>query len=188
MYTPIELIVVDDGSTDHTLSVVKKFKGAVIIHKENGGCSSARNAGVKAAKGKYVMFIDSDEWIEPDFVEAYMNAISDFENTIVMSDFLINGTKKHIWESMEIEGTINIFNEYLKSGICNRKVNKIYPKHIVDDVLFLENRNKMEDAVWTSMIIMAISGCLLVYGLFRILNFTLLPTLIDKTFLFLVDN
>ena len=140
-YSPIELILVDDGSTDNTLSILKTFKDAVIIHKENGGSSSARNAGLSVAKGRYIMFVDSDDWVEPDFVETHMTVISDSDNTIVMSDFVLNGKREHAWEPEEIIGTEKIFNEYLNGGICNRITDKIYPKEILEDILFPIDRN-----------------------------------------------
>ena len=70
IYRKIEVIVVDDGSTDQSLAVVKEIaakKGAVairVIAKNNGGVSSARNAGMRAAKGEFIAFLDADdEWV-----------------------------------------------------------------------------------------------------------------------------
>lgn len=61
----IQIIVVDDGSTDNSIEKIKKYKDERIkvITKENGGLSSARNTGLKNAKGKYILFIDSDDFI-----------------------------------------------------------------------------------------------------------------------------
>ncbi|MBE5810038.1 MAG: glycosyltransferase family 2 protein [Clostridiales bacterium] len=68
--TDYEVILVDDGSGDDTPSLcdafAAKYDGIRVIHKENGGLSSARNAGLAQAEGEYVWFIDSDDWIEPD--------------------------------------------------------------------------------------------------------------------------
>lgn len=64
-----ELIIVNDGSTDKTLFIIKDFlltqniKNAKVIEKENGGLSSARNAGLEAASGDYVIFVDGDDYI-----------------------------------------------------------------------------------------------------------------------------
>lgn len=69
----IEIICVDDGSTDGSLQILKKLaekdNRIKIISKENGGLSSARNAGLKAAAGEYVLFLDSDDYIEPRALE-----------------------------------------------------------------------------------------------------------------------
>ncbi len=69
-YQNLEVILVNDGSTDTSGSIcdafVPKDSRVRVIHKENGGLSSARNAGLDAAKGEYISFIDSDDWIEPN--------------------------------------------------------------------------------------------------------------------------
>ena len=63
----IEIICVNDGSTDHSLEIVKEFQKADrrirIIDKENGGLSSARNAGITAARGEWLVFLDSDDML-----------------------------------------------------------------------------------------------------------------------------
>lgn len=65
-YTHHEIIVINDGSADNTVDIVESFGEAVrCIHKENGGQASARNAGIREAKGKYVAFLDADDlWIK----------------------------------------------------------------------------------------------------------------------------
>ncbi len=63
-YKNHEIIVVNDGSIDDTVEIVSSFPGVQCIHKANGGQASARNAGIKAAKGKYVAFLDADDlWV-----------------------------------------------------------------------------------------------------------------------------
>jgi glycosyltransferase involved in cell wall biosynthesis len=65
-----EIILVDDGSTDKSGSIcddyAQKDARIRVVHKENGGLSSARNAGVKIATGEYIVFLDSDDWIDDD--------------------------------------------------------------------------------------------------------------------------
>lgn len=72
-YTDLEIILVDDGSTDGSGSICDEFKlrddRVVVIHKRNGGLSDARNAGLDIAKGAYIGFVDSDDYIEPDMYE-----------------------------------------------------------------------------------------------------------------------
>ncbi|MGL5203953.1 glycosyltransferase family 2 protein [Cetobacterium sp.] len=74
-----ELILIDDGSPDNCGKIcdeyAEKDERVVVIHKENGGQSSARNLGLDTAKGKYIGFVDSDDWIEPDMYETLYNLI-----------------------------------------------------------------------------------------------------------------
>lgn len=88
-----ELIIVDDGSTDNSVSVVEQtfFDSRIrIIRKENGGVSSARNAGIKESTGDYVCFLDADdEWL-PSYLENVYKAINDFPEC-----YLINTSGFH---------------------------------------------------------------------------------------------
>jgi len=78
-YKDIEIILVDDGSPDNCGIIcdeyAKRDNRIVVVHKQNGGLSSARNAGLNIFKGEYVMFVDSDDWVEPNFCEAALQLI-----------------------------------------------------------------------------------------------------------------
>lgn len=72
-YKNIQIIVVDDGSIDDSLVVCEELEKyderIVVIHKENGGVSSARNAGLDAVQGEYLLFVDADDYVKEDYVE-----------------------------------------------------------------------------------------------------------------------
>lgn len=76
-----EAICVDDGSTDCSGKILEEYAAndsrLKVLAKRNGGLSSARNAGVNVAKGDYVLFLDSDDWLEPNALETIANALSD---------------------------------------------------------------------------------------------------------------
>ena len=78
-YKQIEVLLINDGSTDSTIDILneyqKKDKRVKVITQKNSGVSVARNNGIKHATGKYIMFIDSDDWIENTFVEQMVNKI-----------------------------------------------------------------------------------------------------------------
>ena len=73
-----EVIVVNDGTKDNSMDIVKKYK-VKTINQENGGLSAARNNGAKHAKGEYLLFIDSDDTIEPDLLKELNNVHIIFE-------------------------------------------------------------------------------------------------------------
>lgn len=72
-FTDFELILVDDGSTDRSGQICDEYAATDsridVIHKENGGVSSARNCGIDNANGEYICFVDSDDYIEPSYIE-----------------------------------------------------------------------------------------------------------------------
>jgi glycosyltransferase involved in cell wall biosynthesis len=78
-YTNLEVLVINDGSTDDTVSLIKGFTAderLVFLDQPNAGVSAARNAGVAAATGEYLTFVDSDDWIEPTMYEKLHEAIT----------------------------------------------------------------------------------------------------------------
>ena len=86
--TQIEIICVNDGSTDGSLEILEKYQKEdsriIIINKENGGLPSARNAGLDRAKGKYVGFVDSDDFVEPNMFEKLYRTAEDEKSEIVI--------------------------------------------------------------------------------------------------------
>ena len=82
-YENLEIILVNDGSTDDSLNICNKFKKkdkrVVVLKKENGGLSSARNYGIEHANGKYISFVDADDYIEKDYIEKLYNCITKYK-------------------------------------------------------------------------------------------------------------
>ena len=77
-FKDFEVVVIDDGSTDNSLSILKKFakkdKRFLVFHKKNGVLSSARNFGLKKARGEFISFVDGDDNVDPGFLEELYNS------------------------------------------------------------------------------------------------------------------
>lgn len=97
-FTDYEVILVDDGSTDESGNLcdfyAEKYPNIQVIHKENGGLSSARNAGTAAATGRYIWWVDSDDWIEPGALQTLYDATEDGAAEIVKFNFYRVGAEK----------------------------------------------------------------------------------------------
>ncbi len=94
-YKKYELIIVNDGSPDNSQTIIDKFqkKYPKLIKsylKENGGLSSARNYGITKAKGEYICFIDSDDWVEPNYLEELYNKAVKDDLDIVVCDTIMD--------------------------------------------------------------------------------------------------
>lgn len=97
----IEIILVDDGSPDNCPAIcdayADKDNRIVVIHKDNGGLSDARNVALKTAKGDYIGFVDSDDFVEPTmFEKLYNSAITHNSDISICSHSLINSSRKDL--------------------------------------------------------------------------------------------
>ena len=86
-YPSLEIILVDDGATDNSGAICDAYGAKdsriTVIHKANGGLSSARNAGLDAAQGEYIAFVDSDDWIEPEMYSHMLSLLHKYEAKLV---------------------------------------------------------------------------------------------------------
>jgi len=90
-YSKLEIILVNDGSRDKSLDICKHYQSKdsriIIIDKINEGVSVARNTGIEAATGKYIGFVDADDWIEPSMYESMLNNIEQYKCNIAFCNF-----------------------------------------------------------------------------------------------------
>ena len=97
-FKSIEIIIVDDGSTDDSGHIVDTYKSdkVTVIHKPNGGSISAKKMGVEAAKGRYVTFVDSDDWVSTDIYSNIADKIKDSDIYIYGLTYIYpDGMTKH---------------------------------------------------------------------------------------------
>ena len=91
-YKNLEIILVDDGSTDKSGDICDNYREKderiIVIHNFNGGLSAARNCGIEKSSGEFITCIDSDDYVDINFIENFMQAISEYDADAVISDYI----------------------------------------------------------------------------------------------------
>ena len=164
-YKNFEVLLVNDGSVDDSAMICKEFaeKDSRIryFEKENGGVSSARNLGLKNVKGNYITFVDSDDWIEENYLEVLYNALKENEVDVAISthkDFNMDDNLYYLpFYSEEQLHTLDIGkvsrDEFLElfpelsslNHDFNCAVSKLFKADVVKNLLFDESINYGED-------------------------------------------
>ena len=150
-YRNIEIILVDDGSTDKSgilCDELAKCDGRIqVFHKENGGLSDARNYGIDRAIGEYLLFVDSDDYIHPQMVEALYRAQSQTGADLVTCDYtreLDDISKIHIedYSSLDVKsfGRDEAMNNVSLNGIHVMAWNKLYKKKLFENIRYPKGR------------------------------------------------
>lgn len=149
-FKDFELILVNDGSPDRCGEIcdkyAKKDSRIKVIHKENGGQSSARNKGLDISKGEYIGFVDSDDWIEPEMYQILYDLIIFNNADVAVCDAKYITNLKIEQKEVEIEKRILESNEEVLKALFEEKYllwspwNKLYKKNKIKDIRFLEGR------------------------------------------------
>lgn len=155
-YTNIEILLINDGSTDNSKKICEQFKEKdsriKLINKENGGLSDARNKGLQEAISKYIAFVDSDDYVEKNYIETLYSLITKFNSEIAIADFrVIKGAKK-IKEDETKEYCITpekaieemLYSDFYYISACS----KLYKKELFENVEF--PKGKMFEDVGTT--------------------------------------
>lgn len=135
-YQPIEVIVVNDGSTDNSLQVIQKYaEGVIILSGPNKKLSAARNKGFAVSKGDYCLFLDADDYLSPDTVEALVEAATAKENCVGVCHwcrFIDTPQGREIievGEDYEVEGDL-FYNRFTKWFMPPHSI--LWPRHVFD--------------------------------------------------------
>ena len=160
-FTDFELILVDDGSKDKSGEICEEYAGkdgrVRVIHKENGGLSDARNAGLEQAAGEYFMFVDSDDYIAPTMIERLYNSIQSESADIAACNFCYvfdKKEKKDFSTAMEAEvlqgSEIFYYRKNDRSyGFWTVAWNKLYKSETFRNVRFRFGKYH-EDEFWAN--------------------------------------
>ncbi|MCI8666540.1 MAG: glycosyltransferase family 2 protein [Dorea sp.] len=147
-YENLEIILVDDGSSDHSGKIcddISKLDVRVkVVHKENGGLSSARNVGLEEASGDFLTFVDSDDWLDENIYQTCINTFEKYGCDVVDFKTLLTERKKSQKSSVGGKPIIieneSILYDYLYRGQTEKcpfsACRKVYRRALYDDIRF----------------------------------------------------
>lgn len=152
-FSNFEVLLVNDGSTDGSLDICLQYTKiddrVKVINKKNGGLSDARNAGIKYATGKYICFIDSDDFIEKEYLQKLYKNIVKYNSDVSMCEYFItdeNGQKIQI-EKFNNEKLKYISGKKLIESIYSRNPtisivawNKLYKRKLFANITYSKGR------------------------------------------------
>ena len=147
-FKDFELILVDDGSPDNCGKIcdeyAQKDERVRVIHKENGGLSDARNAGVDVAQGKIIGFVDSDDYLDKDMYAQMITYLEANDCDVVCCDtYIVRGDKKRFkprYKENKIFNNEQAINEILNGNLDNAAWNKIYKRIVIQNIRYPKGR------------------------------------------------
>lgn len=148
-YKDIEIILVDDGSPDRCSELCDNYalqdSRIKVVHKKNGGLSSARNAGIDIASGEWLVFIDSDDYIHSEMLTKMMEAQIATDASLVVCDFCSFSDSGKAVRRTSNNGEITVYSPYeaceaffSRKGIGWNAWNKLYHRTLFDTIRFPE--------------------------------------------------
>lgn len=181
-YRDFELILVDDGSTDNSPSICDSYlvrEQVHVIHKENGGPSSARNAGLDIAQGKYIYFADSDDYIEPDLLEKTVSLMEEKQLDCVSFGMVKETPEGELLEKIHyVPRELHICTEedrleFQLKYLLNYRIgweacNRVYRGDIIRDnrLRFVSERKFAEDMLFTFCYWLHARSCMVLHEIY----------------------
>ncbi len=157
-YKTLEIILVDDGSTDGSCAICDMYakidNRVKVIHKLNAGVSSARNTGLDYAKGEYLSFVDSDDWVEPCLYETYIKCMDKEQVSVIQGGYFkyrANGTCTKIGCDRLLTTPKEISESLIQGG---NVWSFLYAKELIRDIRFDESITRGEDWLFSYQVLM----------------------------------
>ena len=155
-----EVVIVNDGTPDNSMQIVEEFhqkhNNIIIINKENGGVSSARNVGIKAAQGKYIVFVDADDYLSDGSLEKIVYCVNNisFEVLVLRSFMDSRNDEVYRWqdsfkENNKYRGIDIIDSGYSRGSVCGCVFNKNFLNR--KNILFPESVANSEDSIFMTL-------------------------------------
>ena len=155
-YRSLQILLVDDGSTDGSGEICDRYAAAdariQVIHQPNQGAGAAKNAGLRAAEGTYLAFVDSDDFLEPGAYREMVKTLEETQADMVQFSFrdvYRNRTEdQHLLPGPEEMDAKTYLLRFPKDWTCSLLWNKLYKRKLYDGIFFEEGR-KIDDEFFT---------------------------------------
>lgn len=159
----LQIILVDDGSTDGSGALCDTLAGEdpriLVVHKENGGLSDARNAGIERAEGRYLAFVDGDDWVDEDMYEHMLSALKEFDAPLCVCRYkqiqrnrIEDASTGAVWVFEGTEALECFLLEEDEVAIQNAAWNKLYTRELMGELRFPVGKY-YEDIVYTTKLL-----------------------------------
>lgn len=171
-YHNIEVLLVNDGSTDNSFEICKKYaesdKRVIVLNQENMGVSAARNQGIRKSRGKYIVFVDSDDWIEAETIRNLIDIQSNYNYDLVIyghyKDDLIAKKRDEYKQPKNIikdkKDISYLLSDLILTERLNALWNKMYKSSIIKNynISFSEKLNIAEDLLFNFQYFMNVNS------------------------------
>ena len=149
----IEILIINDGSTDNSDEIIKEYckKNSFMkrYYKENGGLSDVKNYGLERTGGKYVIFLDSDDYVEPDMYEEMLNKAEEEKADVVVCDLelVYDDASRNGYHSCTVPRDADMFAQVIDMTMMPASWNKIVKRELYDGLTFPKRKNNEDIAV-----------------------------------------
>lgn len=175
-YRDIEIILVDDGSPDRCPEIcdsyAKEDARITVIHQQNAGVSSARNTGIRIAKGEYVGFVDPDDWVSPEMYDAMLRAMLSSQADLAVcgyaychEDGSVNKSREYQRRAVETLTQKEIMRRMsdIPPTIRHAVWNKLFRQKLLKEIAFPEDLQSSEDVWFLTEYLLKIKSAVIVH-------------------------
>lgn len=146
----IEILLIDDGSTDNSGTICDKYKELdnriKVFHKKNGGLANVRNYGIAHANGEYIAFVDSDDYVDHDYIECFISGVTKYNSKITLMGHIYE--KEHEWIIRQISETEKVLTieDAMTELLLDKRLNSymwqgMFHKSVFTDIVFPDGEN-----------------------------------------------
>lgn len=160
-YKDLQIIIVDDGSTDSSGKIcdqyAEKDNRITVIHQKNAGAANAKNTGLDNVKGEYLAFVDSDDWVEHNWIETLVNAMEKYDVDVVECGFdnvFVNEVEEgKVYTDGEMLTTEDYFIQYNENWVSVIFWNKFFRAELTEGIRFRKERRCIDDEFYTYKVV-----------------------------------